>query len=75
MWKSDEDLIGILRAGRRTQLNLEEEIASLESDISRRRSSLNNLNTQMTWANKYLIHDLTGTRWEHDLEGWLAQRG
>jgi hypothetical protein len=74
MWKSDEQLLEILRTGVSNKLRLEKYIESLEQQISCDRGSINSLNTQMEWANKYLMHDLSGTRWENDMEGWLAQR-
>jgi hypothetical protein len=74
MWKSDEQLLELMRAGRLTKLKLEKEIEELENSIGCKRSAINNLGTQMEWANKYLMHDLSGTRWENDMEGWLAQR-
>jgi hypothetical protein len=74
MWKSDEQLLELMRAGRLTKLKLEKEIEELENSIGCKRSNVNNLCTQMEWTYKYLMHDLTGTRWENNIEGWLLQR-
>lgn len=74
MWKSDGELLSIMRACKHSQIKLEAEIEELERKISAKRSTINNQGTQIFWATKYLMHDMTGTRYEHNVEGWLEQR-
>ena len=74
MWKSDEDLVSIMRACKRSNLKLEAEIKELEMKIGAKRSTVNNQDTRIFWATKYLMHDMTDTRYEHNVEGWLEQR-
>jgi hypothetical protein len=74
MWKSDMELVEFLRSGTKLRASKERSIVNLQVKINDIQAQINNSLTETTWANKYLMHDLTGTRFENDLEGWHAQR-
>ena len=74
MWKSDMELVEFLRSGTKFRASKERKIENLRAKINEIQGEINNSLTETTWANKYLMHDLTGTRWENNLEGWHAQR-
>jgi hypothetical protein len=74
MWKSDTELVEFLRSGTKLRASKARKIENLQAKINEIQGQINNSLTETTWANKYLMHDLTGTRFENDLEGWHAQR-
>ena len=74
MWKSDRELVEFLRSGTKVRASMARKIENLQAKINEIQGQINNSLTETTWANKYLMHDLTGTRFENNLEGWHAQR-
>jgi hypothetical protein len=74
MWKSDTQLLKCLREEKRVCDEAAVEIAKLELQINQLNHLINTSSTRSVWAHKYLMHDLTGTRWENNVGGWLEQR-
>ena len=74
MWKSDTELLEFLRSGIEIRASKARKIENLQVKINEIQAQINNSLTETKWANKYLMQDLTGTRFENDLEGWHAQR-
>jgi hypothetical protein len=74
MWKSDTELIKSLREEARVCNKARADIAKLELQINQLNHLINTSSTRSVWAHKYLMHDMTGTRWENNVEGWLEQR-
>ena len=68
------ELVEFLRSGTKFRASKERKIENLRAKINEIQGEINNSLTETTWANKYLMHDLTGTRFENNLEGWHAQR-
>ena len=74
MWKSDAELLKVLREEKRVCDEAFAIIEKLELQIKQHKHLINTSGTRSMWAHKYLMHDLTDTRWEHNVEGWHAQR-
>jgi hypothetical protein len=74
MWKSDTQLLKALREEKRVCDEARADIKKLELQINQLNHLINTSNTRSVWAHKYLMHDMTGTRWENNVEGWLEQR-
>ena len=68
------ELVEFLRSGTKVRASKERSIVNLQVKINEIQAQINNSLTETRWANKYLMHDLTGTRFENNLEGWHAQR-
>jgi hypothetical protein len=74
MWKNDAELLEILREEKRVCDAATDMVEQLELQIKQHQHLINTSGTRSIWAHKYLMHDLTGTRWENNVEGWHAQR-
>ena len=74
MWKSDKELVKFLRSQNKFRASKKRKIADLEARIGKMQGEINNSLTSTKSANQYLMQDLTGTRWENNVEGWHAQR-
>jgi hypothetical protein len=74
MWKSDAQLLKVLREEKRVSDKARADIKKLELQITQLNHLINTSGTRSMWVNKYLIRDLTDTRWENNVEGWLEQR-
>lgn len=74
MWKNDAELLKVIREERRVCDEASASIKQLELQIKQYVHLSHTSGIRSMWAHKYLMRDLTDTRWEHDVEGWHAQR-
>jgi DNA repair protein RadC len=69
-----KEAVKFLRSQNKFRASKKRKIADLEARIGKMQGEINNSLTSTKSANQYLMQDLTGTRWEKNVEGWHAQR-